>query len=76
MPDVLNRKNRGGSYDRSFPETAMRALRNPHVAPNPYIGHRVTLPGSDGRLACDCGASYPTATELEIHQGTYRHPRS
>lgn len=75
MTDLLNRKNRGNTWDRSFPEAAIRALRQPHVAPNPYIGHRITLDAGCGLLGCDCGSTFDTATELEFHQQRYRNPR-
>ena len=44
--------------------------------PNPYTGHRLTVPSVGGQsVLCDCGAGpYDTATDLERHQQKYRHP--
>lgn len=75
MPDLLNRKNRGGTWDQAFPvPAAIRPVPLPKVVLNDYLAHRLTfdVPGTN-RLACDCGDAFDTATELERHQGAYRH---
>lgn len=78
MADVLNRKNRGGSWDRAFPlaecaRTPKRPYPLPQVVLNDYRDHRLTFTVAN-RLACDCGDAFDTATELERHQSAYRHP--
>jgi hypothetical protein len=75
MPDLLNRRNRGGSWDRSYPEPASRALGRPYASPNPYMDHRLSADTADGRHACDCGDAFDSATELGQHQQPFRHPR-
>jgi hypothetical protein len=72
LPTDLGRSQRGRRLDDLIPETVDRSVRRPHVAPNPYIGHRVTLQVGD-RVACDCGETFDTATDLEAHQSPYRH---
>lgn len=66
---------RGQRLDDFIPENhETRTLRAPHMAANPYIGHRITVLTFDGRCRCDCGAGpFASATELEAHQHPYRH---
>lgn len=81
MPDLLNRKNRGGTWERAFPVSECdRTPGRPYVTPlpqvvlNDYLAHRLTF-SAGARLACDCGDTFDTATELERHQSAYRHRR-
>ena len=75
MPDLLNRKNRGGTLEHAFPTSAcVRPVPLPQVVLNDYLAHRLTfdVPRTN-RLACDCGDAFDSATELERHQSSYRH---
>ena len=76
MPTAPSLRNprRASRLNDLLPEVVERYSRRPHVQVNPYLGHRVTLPHPDG-CACDCGESFPTATELELHQHPFRNPR-
>lgn len=74
MAVTLYNKNRGRRIQDVLPDVDVRTLRMPHVAPNNYIGHRITLAGPNGRLGCDCGETFSTAVQLETHQHPYRHP--
>lgn len=74
-------RQRGRRIDDLFPEEVDRPVQRPYpvplpwIAPNPYIGHRLTVGRPDSRCECDCGAGpFDTATELEKHQSPYRHP--
>lgn len=76
MTDLLNRKNRGGTWDQVFPvPAAIRPAPLPRVVLNDYLAHRLTSDAPGNRLACDCGDTFDTATELGQHQQRYRHPR-
>lgn len=65
---------RGRRLDDVLPPVVDRTLRRPYVAPVSYIAHRCTLPHEMG-MACDCGAPFETATELELHQAAARKAR-
>lgn len=76
----LHTRERGKRLDDVIPpESSGRSVLRPFGTParrveNPYLDHRLSRE-VEGGLACDCGETFGSATELGQHQQPYRHPK-